>query len=219
LSQLSLPRPASIPLGTGILLLPGYAGAAVLATAQALLAAYPPRIMTTPWGKPMSVAMTNCGCLGWVSDAAGYRYDACDPAGGRPWPAMPEIFHRLAASASAVAGYDGFDPQACLINLYGPDARMGLHQDRDEAAFDQPIVSVSLGRSARFRIGGMRRTEPTRAVTLDHGDVVVFGGAARLMFHGIDRLVGPAHPMLGETRINLTFRRVTAPCGTAGISS
>jgi DNA oxidative demethylase len=218
LSQLSLSMPAPVPLATGILLLPGYAGAEILTTAQALLTASPPRIMMTSWGKPMSVAMTNCG-LGWVSGATGYRYEARDPATGHPWPAMPEIFHRLAVSASVAAGYAGFDPEACLINLYRPQARMGLHQDRDETVFDQPIVSVSLGRSARFRIGGVHRTAPTRAVTLEDGDVVVFGGPARLVFHGIDRLVGPAHPVLGEIRINLTFRRVTAPCGTLGISS
>jgi alkylated DNA repair protein (DNA oxidative demethylase) len=219
LSQLSLLLPGPVALGPGITLLSGRAGAEVLTAARTVLAARPPRAMTTPWGKKMSVAMTSCGPLGWVSDAGGYRYAPCDPFDGRPWPAMPAPFRRLAIAAAAEAGYTRFDPEACLINLYEPEARMGLHQDRDEADFDQPIVSVSLGRSARFRIGGLSRTDPTRAVTLDHGDVVVFGGPSRLIFHGIDRLIGPAHPMLGETRINLTFRRVTvARCRSDRIS-
>jgi alkylated DNA repair protein (DNA oxidative demethylase) len=210
LSQLSFSPSALIALAPGISLLPGRAGAEILKAAEAVLALRPPRAMTTPWGKKMSVAMTNCGGLGWVSDADGYRYAPCDPVDGRSWPAMPVPFRKLATAAAAEAGHAGFDPEACLINLYRPDARMGLHQDRDEADFGQPIVSVSLGRSARFRIGGLNRPDPTRSVTLDHGDVIVFGGTARLIFHGIDRLTGPAHPILGATRINLTFRRVTA---------
>jgi alkylated DNA repair protein (DNA oxidative demethylase) len=210
LSQLSFSPSALIALAPGISLLPGRAGAEILTAAEAVLALRPPRAMTTPWGKKMSVAMTNCGRLGWVSDADGYRYAACDPVDGRSWPAMPAPLRQLAIAAASEAGHGGFDPEACLINLYGPDARMGLHQDRDEADLGQPIVSVSLGRSARFRIGGLNRTDPTRAVTLEHGDVIVFGGPARLIFHGIDRLTGPAHPILGATRINLTFRRVTA---------
>jgi alkylated DNA repair protein (DNA oxidative demethylase) len=215
LTRLPLPSPSAIPLGPGITLLPGRAGAEILAAARAVLAAHPPCPMTTPGGGRMSVAMTNCGGLGWVSDAGGYRYTASDPATGRPWPAMPEPFRRLAAAAADEAGHVGFEPEACLVNHYGPAARLGLHQDRDEQDFGQPIVSVSLGRSARFRIGGRHRTDPTRAVTLDHGDVVVFGGAARLIFHGIDRLTGPEHEILGRERINLTFRRVTAVSGRA----
>ena len=192
-------------------LLPGRAGAEILEATLALLASHPPRAMTTPWGKKMSVVMTNCGPLGWVTDADGYRYTAKDPLSGAAWPAMPGCLHRLAAESAAAAGFPGFDPQACLVNRYGPAARLGLHQDRDEQDFGQPIVSVSLGRSALFRIGGTRRTDPTRAITLDHGDIIVFGGPSRLIFHGIDRLTGPDDPVLGDSRINLTFRRVTAP--------
>ena len=219
MSRLPLPSPAVIPLGPGISLLPGRAGAEILAIAQAVLATHPPRRMMTPWGKTMSAAMTNCGTLGWVTDAGGYRYAGRDPLTGESWPEMPEAFRRLAAEAAAEAGYDGFEPEACLINFYGPGARMGLHQDRDEQDFGQPIVSVSLGRSALFRIGGIRRADPTRAVTLDQGDIIVFGGASRLIFHGIDRLTGPDHAELGDSRINLTFRRVTATAGVPGISA
>jgi DNA oxidative demethylase len=219
LSRLPLSQPTSIPLGPGICLLPGRAGPGILAAAQGVLAAQPPRAMTTPWGKKMSVAMTNCGPLGWVTDAGGYRYAAGDPQTGQPWPAMPDVLRRLAAEAASEAGYGGFEPEACLINLYGPAARMGLHQDRDERDFGRPIVSVSLGRSALFRIGGTRRADPTRAVTLDHGDIIVFGGVSRLIFHGVDRLTGPAHDELGDSRINLTFRRVTAPPAARGISA
>ena len=211
MSRLPFDQPATVPLGAGITLLPGRAGPAILESALALLAASPPRAMTTPWGKKMSVEMANSGPLGWVTDEAGYRYAAADPLTGRPWPEMPEILHRFAVEAAAAAGYRDFAPEACLINRYGPAARMGLHQDRDEADFSQPIVSVSLGRAALFRIGGARRGDPSRTVTLEDGDVVVFGGPARLMFHGVDRLTGPAHPVTGEGRINLTFRRVTMP--------
>jgi DNA oxidative demethylase len=218
-ARLSLSMPSTISLGLGITLLPGRARPEILAVAQAVLADRPPRAMVTPWGKKMSVAMTNCGGLGWVSDNAGYRYAAMDPLTGVPWPAMPDALRDLAACAAAEAGHAGFEPEACLINLYGPTARMGLHQDRDEQDFDQPIVSVSLGRSARFRIGGLNRGDPTRTVTLDDGDIVVFGGPARLIFHGIDRLVGPPHAVLGESRINLTFRRVTEAAGGNRISS
>ena len=209
MSRLPLPGPERISLGPGIVLLPGRAGAAMLDAARAVLAAHPPQRMATPWGKQMSVAMTNCGTLGWVTDASGYRYSATDPMTGESWPAMPPVFRRLAADAADEAGYAGFEPEACLVNFYDPEARLTLHQDRDEAEYGQPIVSVSLGRSAMFRIGGTRRTDPTRRVTLDHGDVVVFGGPSRLIFHGIDRLTGPVHEVLGDCRINLTFRRVT----------
>ncbi len=210
MSVLDLPVPPTVSLGPGITLLPARAGDAALAAARAVIAAAPLRHMVTPWGKPMSVAMTNCGALGWVSEATGYRYAPLDPLSGLPWPPMPEPLASLAAEAAAAAGFAGFAPEACLVNCYGPQAKMGLHQDRDEAAFDQPIVSVSLGMSASFRIGGTRRSDPTRSITLDHGDVLVFGGPSRLIHHGVDRLTGPPHPLLGAARINLTFRRVTA---------
>jgi DNA oxidative demethylase len=216
LSRLPFDRPDAVLLGPGITLLPGRAGPAVLEAARAMLDRHPPHRMTTPGGKLMSVAMTNCGALGWVTDASGYRYAALDPATGLPWPAMPGPFRDLAGAAAAACGFPRFEPEACLINLYGPAARLSLHQDRDEQDFTQPIVSVSLGRSALFRIGGARRGDPTRSVTLDDGDVLVFGGPARLMFHGVDRLTGPAHEVLGDCRINLTFRRVRA--GVSGIA-
>jgi alkylated DNA repair protein (DNA oxidative demethylase) len=219
-----LTNPDAIALGPGMALLPGRAGAEILSAARDVLAARPAAAMTTPGGKQMSVAMSSCGTLGWVTDRSGYRYAASDPQTGLAWPAMPEPLRRLAASAAAASGFPAFAPEACLINVYGPAARLSLHQDRDEQDFTQPIVSVSLGRSALFRFGGTRRGEPTRSVTLDHGDVLVFGGPARLMFHGIDRLTGPLHESLGDSRINLTFRRVTAPrpggiCITSGLQS
>lgn len=216
MSRLPFDLPDAVALGPGITLLPARAGPEILAAAQALLDRHPPHLMTTPGGKLMSVAMTNCGVLGWVTDASGYRYVALEPRTGLPWPAMPAPFRDLAASAAATCGFPGFEPEACLVNLYGPAARLSLHQDRDEQDFAQPIVSVSLGRSALFRIGGGKRGDATRSVTLDHGDVLVFGGPARLMFHGIDRLTGPAHDVLGDCRINLTFRRVRA--GVSGIA-
>jgi alkylated DNA repair protein (DNA oxidative demethylase) len=202
--------PIRLALGPGITLFKAMADDAVLTAALGVIAEAPPRVMTTPWGKPMSVAMTNCGALGWVSDAAGYRYAALDPMSDRPWPSMPAPFISLAAEAAAAAGFAGFAPEACLVNLYGPESRMGTHQDRDEADFSQPIVSVSLGLSARFRIGGTTRQGPSRSVQLDHGDVLVFGGPARLAYHGVDRLVpGRGHPLIEGRRLNLTFRRVT----------
>jgi alkylated DNA repair protein (DNA oxidative demethylase) len=157
----------------------------------------------------MSVLSTNCGFFGWVSDRHGYRYTERDPATGQAWPPLPELLYRLAAGAAAEAGFPGFDPEACLLNLYGPEAKMGLHQDRDEADFSQPVVSISFGRSARFRWGGERRSDPSRVIVLNHGDILIFGGPARLMYHGVDRLDGPPDPFLGDRRLNLTFRRVT----------
>ncbi|WP_439572794.1 alpha-ketoglutarate-dependent dioxygenase AlkB family protein [Phreatobacter sp.] len=159
-------------------------------------------------GKPFSVRMSNCGALGWVSDRAGYRYQPGHPATGQPWPPMPD---RLLALWDAVAGYPQ-PPEACLINWYGPGAKMGMHQDRDEEAFDAPVVSVSLGDTAVFRIGGTSRGGPTRSVRLASGDVIVFGGPARLAHHGIDRLVPGTSTLLKDGgRINLTLRRVTKP--------
>jgi alkylated DNA repair protein (DNA oxidative demethylase) len=218
MSLLDLPMPSIQWLGDGIALLPERAGENVLASVRTVIEAAPPRRMATPWGKHMSVAMTNCGALGWVSDATGYRYSPTDPESGRPWPAMPGDLRALAADAAVLAGFPDFAPEACLVNCYGPAARMGLHQDRDERDFTQPIVSVSLGRAASFRIGGVRRSDPTRSITLRHGDVIVFGGASRLIFHGIDRVTGEPHPLLGADRINLTFRRVT-PIGMDGVSA
>lgn len=166
----------------------------------------PFRHMMTPGGV-MSVAMTNCGAAGWVSDRSGYRYDRIDPQSGRPWPDMPQAFRRLAREAAAEAGYDSFTPDACLINRYLPGARLSLHQDRNERDLSCPIVSVSLGLPATFQFGGVKRTDPIRKYLLRHGDVAVWGGPSRLYFHGVATLKAGDHPKLGAMRINLTFRR------------
>jgi DNA oxidative demethylase len=198
-----------LPIGPGITLFKDRAGDAALAAAEGVISLCPPRRMVTPGGKPMSVAMSNCGRLGWVSDHAGYRYAAEDPLTGRPWPEMPAVLAALAAETAAEAGFPGFAPEACLINLYELESRMGAHQDRDERDLDAPIVSVSFGLSARFRIGGTGRGGPTRSFVLDHGDVLVFGGPARLAYHGVDRVIPGQHPRLGARRLNITFRHVT----------
>tara|TARA_R110000787_G_scaffold15088_53_gene46656 strand:+ start:877 stop:1461 length:585 start_codon:yes stop_codon:yes gene_type:complete len=167
----------------------------------------PMRNMVTPGGHRMSVGMTNCGDLGWISTPHGYRYASKDPESGNPWPAMPECFLQLAASAAQAAGFDGFRPDACLINCYEPGSRLTLHQDKNERDFAQPIVSVSLGMSAVFQFGGLKRSAPCGKLLLEHGDVVVWGRADRLRFHGVLPLKGEPHPLLGERRINLTFRK------------
>ena len=155
----------------------------------------------------MSVAMTNCGRAGWVSDRGGYRYDPVDPVSHEAWPPMPAGFAILAAEAAAAAGFAGFDPDACLINRYEPGARLSLHQDRNERDFAQPIVSISLGLSATFLWGGQARAERPRRVPLHHGDIVVWGGPSRMTFHGVDRLKDGVHPLTGAARLNLTFRK------------
>lgn len=159
-------------------------------------------------GRPFSVRMSNCGALGWISDETGYRYAPTHPETGRPWPALPEP---LAALWDGVSGYP-HRPEACLINFYGAEAKMGLHQDRDEADFSAPVVSVSLGDSCQFRVGGAKRGDPTRSFRLNSGDVLVLGGNARLAFHGVDRIYANTSALLPEGgRINLTMRRVTKP--------
>ena len=199
----------ALPLNAGALLLGGYA----LPQADELLRAIgdvadraPFRRMVTPGGWPMSVAMTNCGAAGWVSDRAGYRYDARDPETDRPWPAMPDAFLRLAVGAAEVAGYWEFRPDACLVNRYEPGARLSLHQDRNERDFEAPIVSVSLGLPATFLWGGARRADRPTRMRLQHGDVVVWGGASRLAYHGVEALAGGDGPA-GSVRYNLTFRK------------
>lgn len=199
-----------LPIGDGALLLSGFAlnaDTALLAAIDAVSAQAPPRTLWTPGGHRMSVQTTSCGRWGWISDNAGYRYAERDPATGRVWPAMPEPLRRLAVNAAARAGYHGFQPDTCLINRYVPGARMGLHQDRNESDFSQPIVSVSLGLPIIFQFGGMRRSDPTRRVPLAHGDVLVWGGPTRLAFHGVLTLKAGVHPLTGAVRINLTFRR------------
>jgi alkylated DNA repair protein (DNA oxidative demethylase) len=179
----------------------------VIAALTEITARAPFRRMTTPGGFVMSVAMTNCGAAGWVTDRRGYRYDRKDPETGEPWPDMPEIFLRLASEAAAEAGYQHFVPDACLINLYEPGARLSLHQDKDERDFAQPIVSVSLGLPAAFQFGGLKRTDPVARYALRHGDVAVWGGRSRLRYHGVAALKDGLHRKLGRVRINLTFRR------------
>jgi alkylated DNA repair protein (DNA oxidative demethylase) len=166
----------------------------------------PLRHMITPGGFRMSVAMTNCGALGWVSDRRGYRYTGIDPQSGAPWPQMPDVFRVLARAAGERAGFAGFAPDACLINRYEPGARLTLHQDRDERDFRHPIVSVSIGLPATFQFGGIKRSERTRRVPLRHGDVVVWGGPARLYHHGVLPLEAGVHEVAGAARLNLTFR-------------
>ena len=155
----------------------------------------------------MSVAMTNCGALGWVSDPTGYRYSELDPDSGLPWPPMPAALESLARRAAAVAGFSRFAPDACLVNRYEPGARLTLHQDKDERDFGEPIVSVSLGVPATFLFGGSRRKDPFVRVPLEHGDVVVWGGPARLRYHGVAPLGRAEHWFAGDLRVNLTFRR------------
>jgi DNA oxidative demethylase len=179
----------------------------LLDSLQEILAVAPFRHMVTPGGFRMSVAMTNCGRAGWVSDKTGYRYDAVDPDSGRCWPPMPSSFLHLAASAAAQAGFPGFEPDACLVNRYEPGARLSLHQDRNERDFTAPIVSVSLGLPAVFLFGGTRRADRPRRVRLESGDVAVWGGPARLAYHGIAPLADGDDPYTGHSRINLTFRR------------
>ncbi|MDM0022768.1 DNA oxidative demethylase AlkB [Variovorax saccharolyticus] len=198
------------PLAPGAVVLRRFASgrdAALLAAVQAVVEAAPFRHLVTPGGFRMQVAMTNCGALGWVSDRRGYRYDTHDPDSGRPWPPMPAEFEQLAADAAAEAGFGGFAPDACLVNRYLPGTRLSLHQDRDERDHGQPIVSVSLGVPAMFQFGGTRRTDKLQRVPLAHGDVVVWGGPARLSFHGVLPLKDAQHPLLGASRINLTFRK------------
>ena len=198
------------PLGESALVLRGYALGDQVALLQAIdrvVALAPFRHLVTPGGQRMSVAMSNAGALGWVSDRRGYRYEASDPDSGKPWPPMPEVFQRLATAAASRAGFAGFVPDACLINRYEPGTRLSLHQDRDERDFGQPIVSVSLGIPVVFLFGGPRRADPVRRVPLAHGDVVVWGGPARLHYHGVLALKPNRHAVLGDVRINLTFRR------------
>jgi alkylated DNA repair protein (DNA oxidative demethylase) len=201
---------ARVTLVPGAVLLRGAAldvAARLWADLQQVLADAPWRHLITPGGLRMSVAMTNCGALGWVSDRRGYRYDPIDPDSAKPWPAMPETFRDLARRAAAQAGFDGFAPDACLINRYVAGAKLSLHQDRDERDLGAPIVSVSLGLPAVFLFGGLRRADKAQRIRLGHGDVVVWGAASRLRFHGVLPLADGEHALLGAQRINLTFRK------------
>jgi len=203
-------RPAQQPLAPGAVLLHDFALTAapqLLADIAQVIAAAPLRHLITPGGFRMSVAMSNCGPLGWVSDESGYRYSATDPLSGQPWPAMPASFRALAAEAASQAGFDAFEPDACLINRYEPGARLTLHQDRDERDKGQPIVSISLGLPATFLFGGAKRNDRPQRMPLVHGDVVVWGGPSRLAYHGVSPLADGEHAATGRCRFNLTLRR------------
>ncbi|MDO7896159.1 DNA oxidative demethylase AlkB [Pseudomonas citrulli] len=178
----------------------------LLPALDTVLQAAPFRQMVTPGGFTMSVALTSCGALGWTTDRRGYRYTTNDPQTGQPWPGMPAVFRELAQAAARQAGFDGFEPDACLINRYVPGARMSLHQDKDERALDAPIVSISLGLPAVFQFGGFERSDKSQRIPLFHGDAVVWGGVDRLRYHGVLPLKDGQHPRLGSQRINLTFR-------------
>ncbi len=207
---LSETEPRTERLGPGAVVLRDFATPAetdLLAALQGVIARAPFRHMVTPSGFRMSVAMTNCGSLGWVTDRAGYRYDAVDPESGNDWPQMPDSFLRLAKDAAARAGFAGFIPDSCLINRYEPGARLSLHQDKNENDFGQPIVSVSLGIPAVFLFGGLHRADQPSRVELTHGDVVVWGGLARLRYHGVMPLKEGHHALVGRHRINLTLRK------------
>ena len=202
-------EPSAQRLSAGAVLLRGFAvpaETALLVAVQQVAAHAPFRHMVTPSGFRMSVAMTNCGTLGWVTDKTGYRYDVVDPESARDWPRMPEPFLRLAHDASVCAGFGSFTPDACLINRYEPGTRLSLHQDRNERDFAQPIVSVSLGLPAVFLFGGCARSDKSQRVPLLHGDVIVWGWPDRLRFHGVLPIKEGHHPLAGACRINLTFR-------------
>lgn len=185
----------------------------VLQAVEAVIAAAPLRHMQTPGGYTMSVATTSCGALGWVSDALGYRYAAQDPRTGQAWPALPGGLLDLAQRAAATAGYAGFAPESCLVNVYVPGAKLSVHQDKDEKDLSAPIVSVSLGLPAVFLFGTANRNDRPQRYRLEHGDVVVWGGPSRLAFHGVLPLADGVHGLLGRRRINLTFRSPRTPPG------
>ena len=201
---------AKQPLQEGAVLLRGRAlpvDKALVAAIDDIAARARFRRMVTPGGFQMSVAMTNCGSVGWVTDRTGYRYDPRDPESGASWPAMPDVFLTLAHGAAQEAGFAGFVPDACLINLYEPGARLSLHQDKDERDYGHPVVSVSLGLPATFQFGGLKRGDRPLKVPLHHGDVVVWGGPTRLVYHGVLALKNGEHSTLGRRRFNLTFRK------------
>jgi len=205
------PPPSREPLEEGAVLLRGFASAeapALVVAIHEVAAAAPFRHLVTPGGYTMSVGMTNCGRVGWVSDKSGYRYDPVDPDTGRPWPPIPPVFLDLAVRAAAEAGFPGYDPDACLINRYTAGAKLGLHQDRDENDRWAPIVSVSLGMPAVFQWGGLKRADKVRRLRVESGDVAVWGGPARFIYHGVSPLKPGAHPLTGDVRLNLTFRKV-----------
>ena len=202
--------PGPLVLGESAVVLRGAAladAAQILAEIERVATRAPFRNMTTPGGFRMSVAMTNCGEYGWVSDRTGYRYSATDPLSGHRWPPIPDVLLECATRAASDAGFAGFAPDACLVNRYEPGTKLSLHQDKDEEDKAWPVVSVSLGLPATFVWGGRKRDDPTIRVPLAHGDVVVWGGASRLNYHGVLTVKADSHPLVGARRINLTFRR------------
>ena len=207
----SAPTPGGVNhLAPGAALLRGFVNASLPALLQeidSVALQAPFRRMITPGGYAMSVAMTNCGRVGWITDLGGYRYSVTDPASGRPWPAMPPMFLALAAGAAKAAGFAGFEPDACLINRYEPGAKLSLHQDKDERDFSQPIVSVSIGLPAVFLFGGDERRQKPMRLRLESGDVVVWCGPARHRYHGVDPLAEGSDPLTGPYRYNLTLRK------------
>lgn len=203
-------QPSREEIADGAVLLRGFVKpieSELIEAVRAIVAQSPFRRMTTPGGHLMSVAMTNCGERGWITDHTGYRYDPIDPRTEAPWPAMPPVLRDLARGAAEQGGFQNFAPDACLVNRYEPGTRLSLHQDKDELDFSAPIVSVSLGLPATFLFGGMARSDKPRRYRLVHGDVVVWGGASRLAYHGVAPLADGEHALLGRKRINLTFRR------------
>jgi DNA oxidative demethylase len=202
-------QPSREDIADGAVLLRGFAKPIeeeLIAAVRVIAAQSPFRRMTTPGGYQMSVAMTNCGERGWITDHTGYRYDAIDPRSDAPWPAMPLVFCDLARRSAEEGGFVGFTPDACLVNRYEPGTRLSLHQDKDELDFSAPIVSVSLGLPAIFLFGGIARSDKPRRFRLVHGDVAVWGGPSRLAYHGVAPLADGEHALLGRQRINLTFR-------------
>jgi len=203
-------QPSREEIADGAVLLRGFVKpieSELIEAVRAIVAESPFRRMTTPGGHLMSVAMTNCGERGWITDHTGYRYDPIDPRTGAPWPAMPPVLRDLARRAAEQGGFTGFAPDACLVNRYEPGTRLSLHQDKDELDYSAPIVSVSLGLPATFLFGGVARTDKPRRFRLVHGDVVVWGGVSRLAYHGVAPLADGEHALLGRKRVNLTFRR------------
>ncbi|MCP3406742.1 DNA oxidative demethylase AlkB [Bradyrhizobium sp. CCGB01] len=203
-------QPSREDIADGAVLLRGFVRpieSELIDAARAIVEQSPFRRMTTPGGHLMSVAMTNCGERGWITDHTGYRYDPIDPRTGAPWPAMPPVLRDLARRAAEQGGFTGFAPDACLVNRYEPGTRLSLHQDKDELDYSAPIVSVSLGLPATFLFGGLARSDKPRRFRLVHGDVVVWGGPSRLAYHGVAPLADGEHALLGRKRINLTFRR------------
>ena len=203
-------QPSREAIADGAMLLRGFVRpieSALIEAVRAVVAQSPFRRMTTPGGHLMSVAMTNCGERGWITDHTGYRYDPVDPRTGAPWPAMPPVFCDLARRAAEQGGFEDFAPDACLVNRYEPGTRLSLHQDKDERNYAHPVVSVSLGLPATFQWGGLRRADRPIKVPLEHGDIVVWGGPSRLVYHGVLALKDGEHPLTGRRRFNLTFRK------------